>query len=74
MQKALVAAAAFVIGATLGMGLLAAGIVVVGYALTRHGGSARALAAGVSHGTVFAVPVVCGVLAAWWAVRRLNQI
>ena len=68
------AAAAFIIGATLGMGLLAGGIVVAGYLLTRHGGSARVLAASVTHGTVFAVPVLCGVLAVWWAVRRLNQI
>ena len=70
----LMAAAAFVIGATLGMGVLAAVIVVAGLIMTRHGSGIGMLAGGIGHGTVLAVPVACGLLAAWWALRRLKQI
>jgi UPF0716 family protein affecting phage T7 exclusion len=71
MQKALLAAAAFVIGATVGMGLLAATI-VVGLVLMRHSGPSL-YARGIGHWTVLAVPVICGGAAAWWAVRRVSR-
>lgn len=73
MQKLLLAAAAFVIGATLGMGVLAA-IVVVAALLARHGGSLALFAGSIGHGTVLLVPTVCGALAACWAVRRINRL
>lgn len=74
MQKVLVAAAAFVIGAAVGMGVLVAVIVVAGYVVARHGTGIGAVATGVGHGTVLIVPVVFGALATWWALRRLKQI
>jgi len=75
MQKWLVAAGAFMIGATLGMGLLAISIVILGYiAVHRSHTGIGAYAGGIGHWTVLAVPVVSGALAAWWAMRRLSRI
>ena len=75
MQKWLVAAGAFVVGAALGMGVLAVSIVVFGLVTLRHSqvGIGRA-AGGIGHWTVLAVPVACGALLSWMAVRRLNRI
>jgi Na+/phosphate symporter len=74
MQKMLVAAAAFVIGATLGMGLLAAVVIVAAVMSARRSGGLGVLTGGVGHSTVLVVPVACGLLAAWMALRRLNQV
>jgi hypothetical protein len=75
MQKWLVAAGAFVVGAALGMGVLAASIVVFGLwqMHTRQSGIG-AVAGGIGHWTVLVVPVTCGALLSWMAVRRLNRI
>jgi hypothetical protein len=74
MQKALLAAAAFVIGAAIGMGLLVTAIVVFGFVHMRNSQSGiGAIAGGISHLTVLLIPVVTGGLAAWWAVRRLGR-
>jgi hypothetical protein len=73
MQKMLVAAAAFVIGATLGMGLLAA-VVIVAALSARHSGGLGVLTGSIGHGTVLVVPVVCGAVAAWIALRRLRRV
>jgi hypothetical protein len=75
MQKWLIAAAAFVIGATLGMGVLAASIVVFGLVEMRNRQSGiGAIAGGIGHWTVLVVPVTFGAVLAWMAVRRLNGI
>jgi hypothetical protein len=74
MQKVLVAAAVFVIGAAIGMGLLAVVIVVAGVLSVRHSGGIGAVAGGVGHWTVLVVPVACGSVSAWLAVRRMNRI
>ena len=75
MQKWLIAAGAFVVGAALGMGVLAASIVVFGLweMHNRHVGIG-ALGGGIGHWTVLAVPVICGALLSWMALRRLNRI
>lgn len=75
MQKWLVAAGAFVIGAALGMGLLVASIVVSRlWEIHNRQSGIGGFAGGIGHGTVLAVPVVFGALLAWMAVRRLNRI
>jgi len=75
MQKWLIAAGAFVIGAALGMGVLAVSIVVFGLVEVhnRHTGIG-ALGGGIGYGTVMVVPVTCGALLAWLALRRVNRI
>ena len=73
MQKALVAAAAFVIGAALGMGLFVIVLLVAAYVAMKHSGGAGAVAGAVRHWTVLVVPVVCGSVAAWLAVRRVGR-
>ena len=75
MQKWLVAAGAFVIGAALGMGVLVAAIVVFAL-LQMHSRQAGlgAVAGGIGHWTVLIVPVAFGAVAAWMAVRRLNRV
>jgi len=75
MQKWLLAAGAFMIGATLGMGILAIFIVILVYTSVHHPQGAMALhSLKIGHGTVLVVPVVSGALAAWWALRRLSRI
>lgn len=74
MQKVLLAAAAFVIGATLGMGMLAALVVIAGFISAGHGGGIGAVAGGIGHWTVLAVPVVCGSVVAWLAMWKLNRV
>lgn len=75
MQKWLLAAGAFVVGATLGMGVLAASIAVMGFvAVRRSQGGIGMYSVGIGHWTVLVVPVVCGALLAWAALRRLNRI
>lgn len=75
MQKWLIAAGAFVVGAALGMGVLAASIVVFGlWEMHNQHGGIGALAGGIGHWTVLVVPVTCGALLAWMALRRLNRI
>jgi len=75
MQKWLIAAGAFVIGAALGMGVLAASIVVFGLVEVRgrHTGIG-VIGGGIGYWTVLVVPVICGALLAWMAVRRVNRI
>jgi hypothetical protein len=75
MQKWLVAAGAFVVGAALGMGVLAVSIVVFGLVTLRHSQvGIGAYAGGIGHWTVLVVPVACGALLAGLAIRRLNRI
>jgi hypothetical protein len=74
MQKMLIAAGAFVIGATLGMGLFVMALLVTAYVSMKHSGGSTALAGVIHHWTVAVVPVVCGCVAAWMAMRRLNRI
>ena len=75
MQKWLIAAGAFVIGAALGMGVLAASIVVFGLVevRSRHTGIG-VIGGGIGYWTVLVVPVTCGAVLAWMAVRRVNRI
>jgi hypothetical protein len=72
MQKVWLAAAAFVIGAALGMGLLVAAILVFGFWQVHNGRTGISV---ISPGqwSVLAVPVLCGCAAAWWAVRRVSR-
>jgi hypothetical protein len=74
MQKGLVAAAAFVIGAALGMGLFVMALLVTAYVSMRQSGGSGVLAEVIHHWTVGVVPLVCGCAAAWWAVRRVSGI
>lgn len=69
----LIAAGAFVIGATLGMGLFVMALVVTAYVSMKHSGGSAVLAGVIHHWTVGVVPVLCGSVAAWMAVRRLNR-
>jgi hypothetical protein len=72
MHKGWVAAAAFVIGAALGMGLLAFGIAISAMLFVKYAGTQGPLAGMVHHWTVLVIPVACGALASWWALRKLN--
>lgn len=67
------AAAAFVIGAALGMGLFVMVLLVTAYVSMRQSGGSAALAGAIHHWTVGVVPVACGCAAAWWAVRRVGR-
>jgi hypothetical protein len=74
MQKFLTAAAAFVVSAALGVGLLV--LVAVAIAVIhierQHTSGMGAFAGGVNHITVFAVPLLCGILGAVYTLRRTN--
>jgi hypothetical protein len=73
MRKLVIAAAAFVISATLGAGLLAIWSIVV-VLIARHGSSGTGpVAGGVSGTTVIVVPLICGALGAILAVRVANR-
>ena len=69
----LIAAAAFVIGAALGMGVLAASIVVFGL-LAMHNRQPGISAFPIGHWTVLVIPVTFGAVLAWMAVRRVNRV
>jgi preprotein translocase subunit SecG len=77
MRKFALAAAAFVIAATLGIGLLALGSIVI-VILAHHNSSgigavAGGLSRGISGATVLIVPVLCGVVGAYLAMRRVGS-
>jgi hypothetical protein len=75
MQKVLIAAGAFLIGAALGMGVLAASIVVFGlWQVHSRQSGLGAIAGGIGHWTVLVVPVMFGAVLAGMAVRRVNRI
>ena len=70
----LAAAAAFVIGATVGMGLLAAVLIVAALLALRHASGIATAMLGLKHWPVLAVPAAFGAAAAWWALRRMRQV
>jgi hypothetical protein len=49
-------------------------LLVTAYVSMKHSGGSAVLAGVIHHWTVAVVPVVCGCVAAWMAVRRLNRI
>jgi hypothetical protein len=72
MQKFLIAAAAFVVFAALGVGLLVlvAVLIAVIHIQRQHTSGMGAFAGGVNHITVFAVPLLCGLFGSLYALRR----
>jgi hypothetical protein len=75
VHKFFVAAAAFVVSATLGVGVLV--IVSVLVALVHieraHTSGMGVFAGGVNHITVFAVPLLCGICGAVYVLRRVGE-
>ncbi len=78
MRKFAIAAAAFVISAALGVGLLVVGSILIVlprvYRMSHdHASGVGAAAGGINGLTVLVVPLACGVLGAFFAVRRLGS-
>jgi hypothetical protein len=78
MRKLAIAAAAFVISAALGVGLLVVGSMLILlpriYRMSHdHASGIGAAAGGINGVTVLVVPLVCGALGAFLAVRRLGR-
>jgi hypothetical protein len=74
MQKLLIAAAAFVVSATLGVGLLVLGAVLfaVIHIERQHTSGIGAVAGGLNTVTVLLVPLLTGLLGAGYVLRRTS--
>jgi len=78
VRKLAIAAAAFVISAALGVGLLVVGAILILlpriYRMSHGGGSGiSAIAGGINGVTVIVFPLACGALGAFLALRRAGR-